>query len=324
MNQQKFIPEKINNKFKGKDIVSIEQFNVKSIMTLFKAVDKVKQKIKKKKHFNLLKGVLSILLFYEPSSRTMSSFASSIKRLGGQTVEYSNPMQTSSAVKGETFSDSINVFETYSDILIIRHPESGAALKAVQAAKKVPIINAGDGYNEHPTQALLDLYTIYKKFGRLNNLKILMAGDLLYGRTVHSLLKALSMFKNNETYLLSPPSLKISRELYQEIGSGLRLKEIASQDEIPTGCDVWYWTRVQKERFKNIKIYEKLKLAFVLTKKLLDKKGNKNLIIMHPLPRVGEIETVIDADSSALYLRDQIQNGLSLRMGLLCLIFDRI
>lgn len=315
--------EKLNGKLKGSDILSMDQFDVKSIFKVFDATDSIREQLKKKPKLSLLSHVLGILLFYEPSSRTMTSFASAIKTLGGQTIEYSNPSQTSSAVKGETFSDSIKVFETYSDFLIIRHPEKGAALRAAEVRTKVPIINAGDGSNEHPSQALLDMYTIYKRFKKLKNLKLLMTGDLLYGRTVHSLLKGLSYFSGNTIYLLSPMKLRMPKEIIAAVKDRVKIHEIHSQDDIPDDCNVWYWTRVQKERFSNLSEYNKFKHSLVLTSQLLKRKGNDSLIIMHPLPRVGEIETAIDTDKRAIYLTDQIRNGFYVRMGLLSLLFKK-
>lgn len=310
---------KINGKFYNQDILSLDQFDTGSIFKLFKLAKQIKRK--KNKNLNYLKGKLVALIFYEPSTRTFSSFCAAVKRLGGQTIEYQNPLQTSSAIKGETLEDSTKVFETYSDAIVMRHPEIGSAKRASIAAEKVPIINAGDGVGEHPTQALLDLFTIYEKFGRLDNLVGLITGDLLYGRTVHSLLKGLSYSKNNKVYLLSPKHLKIPHDLYQSLSkNGLKLIKIESEKDIPANADFWYWTRVQKERFSNLKEYEKVKNRFVIDKNLLIKYGNKKMIIMHPLPRVGEIKEEVDSDPRALYLRDQIQNGVYVRMALLSLV----
>lgn len=303
---------------KQKDLISIDQISVKDINSIFKTADKIK-KTPEKKLLNILRGKIITLLFYEPSSRTFSSFSVAAKRLGAQTLEYQNPLQTSSAVKGETLEDAIKVFATYSDAIIMRHFQNGAAKIAAESAD-IPIINAGDGLGEHPTQALLDLYTISKKCKKLNGLIGLITGDLLYGRTVHSLLKGFSKFSKNTIYLLSPKTLKIPQNLFHTISKNVKLIEIKSEKEIPSNCNFWYWTRVQKERFSNLKEYEKIKMSFVLTTKLLKEKGNKNLIIMHPLPRVGEIETEVDKDPRAIYLKDQIQNGMYVRMALLSLM----
>lgn len=317
--------QKINSHFKGKDIVGLDQFDRKSIKILFETTNKILKLMKKNRHINILRGTVSTLLFYEPSSRTLASFAGAIKRLGGETISYQNPLQTSSAVKGETYEDSMKVFESYSDLLIIRHSEFGMGERAASAALYKPVINAGDGTNEHPTQGLLDLYTIHKNIGSLDNLTGLIAGDLLYGRTLHSLLKGLSLFKNNTIYLLSPKSLRLEKERMVSLRKkGLYLVEIDNIDNIPKNCSFWYWTRVQKERFKNINVYKKLKNKFILNLQLLKAKGNKNMILMHPLPRVGEIAAEIDEDPRAIYLGDQIRNGLYTRMALVSLILGRI
>lgn len=316
--------KKIDGNFKNKDIVSLDQFDKASILKLFKVTEKVR-KMAFRKSCKILVGKMGTLLFYEPSSRTFSSFASAIKQMGGQTIEYQNPMQTSSAVKGETLEDTIRVFENYCDFIIIRHPEVGTAEKAAEAAERVPVINGGDGIGEHPTQALMDLYTIYSQFGKLNNLTGLMAGDLLYGRTVHSLMRGLSNFSGNTLYLLSPKSLKLELGLVKELlKRKIKLIEIESEKEIPDDCHFWYWTRVQKERFKSLSDYEKVKNSFILTPLLLRRFGNKKMIIMHPLPRVGEIETRVDSDPRAIYLTRQIQNGVYVRKALLGLVLGRI
>ncbi len=268
----------------------------------------------------ILKGKMVTLVFFEPSTRTFSSFCTAVKKLGGMTIEYQNPLQTSSAIKGETLEDTCQVFENYSDAIVMRHFEKGALLRAKNAVK-IPVINAGDGIGEHPTQALFDAYTIYKKAGSLSNITGLIVGDLLNGRTVHSLLKIFALHKRNTIYLLSPKELRLEKGFKEEIEKkGVKLIEIFSQNDIPADCNFWYWTRVQKERFTNKKEYELLKNKFVLTPDLLKEKGNKNMLIMHPLPRVGDIDTSIDTDPRAVYLKDQIKNGLYVRMALLSLI----
>lgn len=268
----------------------------------------------------ILKGKLVTLLFFEPSSRTFSSFASAVKRLGGMTLEYQNPLQTSSAIKGETMEDTMRVFENYSDAVVMRHFEKGTLKRAADAVS-IPVINAGDGIGEHPTQALLDAYTIHRNSGGLSGICGVMVGDLLNGRTVHSLLKLLSLYKNNTVYLLSPKQLKLEKTFKEEIEKkGVRLIEISSQSEIPITADFWYWTRVQKERFSDKKEYEQLKNKFVVTPELLEEKGNKKMILMHPLPRVGDIDVRVDSDKRSVYLSEQVKNGLYIRMALLSLI----
>lgn len=308
--------------FFGKDILSLDQFNKKSIEFLFQQVTKIK-KTPAKKLLNVLKGKIISLLFFEPSTRTFSSHAAAAKRLGAQTIDHQNPTQTSSVTKGETVEDMIKVMEQYSDAIVMRHPLVGTLARVANVAN-IPIINAGDGIGEHPTQALLDMFTIYEKHKRLDNIKGLMVGDLLNGRTIHSLIKGLSIFPNNTIYLLSPRELRLSqKDLAEAKKRKIKLIEINSFEEIPADCHFWYWTRVQKERFKNQKEYEKLKLSFILTKKLVEKRAGKNTLLMHPLPRVGEIETAVDSDARAVYLTAEPKNGMYLRMALLKLILCR-
>ncbi len=309
----------IKGNFRGKDVISLSQFDRKSVEILFRHVSKLKKTptLKLLKHMH---GKVAGLIFFEPSTRTFSSNKAAFVRLGGQTIDHQNPLVTSSAVKGESIEDMVKMLEQYCDIIVIRHPVKGTLEKAADAAE-IPVINAGDGIGEHPTQALLDMFTIYEKFGKLTGLKGLMAGDMLNGRTVHSLIRGLSIFPGNTIYLLSPKQLKLSREefaLYTK--RGIRLVEISSTREIPADCLFWYWTRVQKERFASKREYEKLKLSFVLTKKLVAEKSGKNTLLMHPLPRVGEIETDVDSDNRAVYLNVEPKNGMYLRMGLFSLI----
>jgi aspartate carbamoyltransferase len=315
----------LQKKFKSQDILSLDQFDTISLYHLFNHTKNLQDLTQKGKGLDILKGSLAALIFYEPSSRTFGSFSSAIKRLGGQTLEFQNPSSSSSVAKGETLEDTIRTLEAYSDIIILRHPEKGAAKKAAEAAFFVPIINAGDGVGEHPTQALLDMYTIYEKFGRLDNLTLLFAGDLLNGRTVHSLLRGLSLFKKNTIYLLSPQILKLpqeDRELFEK--RGLTIHEIQDSRDIPKEADVWYWTRVQKERFKNLKDYERVKHSFIVTPNLMQEKASKSMILMHPLPRIGEIERSVDEDKRAIYFRSQIRNGMYVRMALISLVLGKL
>lgn len=314
---QALVPIKGN--FLHKDIISLDQFDRKSIFHLFAQVEKIK-KTSAKKLLKLLSGKVIALLFFEPSTRTFSSNSAAIKRLGGGTIEHQNPMQNSSVVKGETIEDTIKMIEQYSDAIVIRHPVVGTAQKCAQVAD-IPIINAGDGIGEHPTQGLLDLFTIYEKFKKLDGLKGFMVGDLLNGRTIHSLIKGLSIFKNNTIYLLSPKQLRLSKHDFEESSDrGIKLIEIDSFKDAPKDCHFWYWTRVQKERFSDKKEYERLKLSFILDNKLIKEKAGKNTLLMHPLPRVGEIKTEVDNDPRAVYLTTEAKNGMYVRMALLNLI----
>lgn len=316
---------KINGKFKGKDILSLDHFSPKDLSLLFSHTKTMKQIAIKAKPSKILDGTITTLLFYEPSSRTFGSFSAAIKQLNGKTIDVLNPQQFSSVSKGETLEDTIRVFEAYCDAIVIRHPVIGTAQKAADAAFFVPVINAGDGIGEHPTQALLDLFTIYEKFKRLDNLKILITGDILNGRTVHSLIRGLSLYKNNSIFLLSPAQLRLEKKNLSEFTErGIKIIEISHEEEIPKDADVWYWTRVQKERFKDVKSFVKVFNRFVVTKRLLEQYGNKHMILMHPLPRVGEISTDVDEDERAVYLRSQIRNGVYIRMALVSLILGKI
>lgn len=317
--------KKINGNFKGKDIISLDQFSTEDLRILFNLTSKMKKIALNNEASYLLAGHIVSLLFFEPSSRTFGSFASAVKRLGGQTIDIQNPETVSSVSKGESFEDTIRTFEAYSDAIVLRHRIAGSAKQAAEAASSIPVINAGDGNNEHPTQTLLDLYTIYEKFGRLNNLVCLFAGDPLNSRTIHSLLRGLSLFANNTVYLLSPPQLRLSRtNLLFLSARGLRINEITSEEDIPTDCNLWYWTRIQKERFVSLEEYQDVvKDRFIVTPKLLNKYANNDLILMDPLPRVGTIDPAVDIDERAVYLRSQIRNGLYTRMALLAMLLGK-
>lgn len=315
----------IHGNFTGKAIVSLDQFSTEDFRLLFLLANEMKRIAVNKEPSDILAGQIVSLLFFEPSSRTFGSFAAAVKRLGGQTLDIQNPETVSSVSKGETFEDTIRVFEAYSNAIVLRHKVAGSARLAADTATSIPVINAGDGNNEHPTQTLLDLYTMFEKFGRLNNLTGLFAGDPLNSRTIHSLLRGLSLFANNTVYLLSPEQLRLSREDYLYYTSrGLRILEITSENDIPTDCDFWYWTRIQRERFATIEEYnDVVKDKFVVTPELLDTYARKDMILMDPLPRVGTIDPAVDADERAVYLRSQIRNGLYTRMALLALLLGK-
>src|SRR5579863_1185905 len=316
---------KINGNFAYKDILSLDQFTVKDLYTLFNLADEMKQLVLYHRPSSLLAGYVVSLLFFEPSSRTFASFASAIKRLGGQTIEIQNPEIVSSVKKGESFEDTIRTFEAYSDAIVLRHYRAGSAQVAADTAE-VPLLNAGDGNNEHPTQTLLDLYTIYNHFGRLDNLTCLLAGDPLNSRVIHSMMRGLSLFENNRVYLLSPEQLRLKRnDLFYWGERGLSIEEIESEKDIPPCCDLWYWTRIQKERFASSQEYENaMQRGFVVTPELLHSRAGKHTILMDPLPRVSTVDPAVDADERAVYFRSQIRNGLYIRMALLALILGRV
>ena len=327
LNTSLFVADRsrIQGDFAQKDILSLDQFAVADLYRLFKLADEMKQLALHHCASSLLSGYIVSLLFFEPSSRTFASFASAIKRLGGETIEIQNPETVSSVNKGESFEDTIRTFEAYSDALVLRHYRAGSARVAADVAG-VPLLNAGDGNNEHPTQTLLDLYTIYNHFGRLDNLTCLLAGDPLNSRVIHSMLRGLSLFENNRVYLLSPEQLRLRRsDLFYWGERGLSIEEIDCEQNIPPFCDLWYWTRIQKERFASLHEYESaMQRGFVVTPELLRARAGRHTILMDPLPRVSTVDPAVDADERAVYFRSQIRNGLYIRMALLALVLGRV
>jgi len=304
---------------KLKHILSTQQFLDKNVLiNIFKKADKFEKADHQNKVPKLLKNKILSCLFYEPSTRTRFSFESAMIKLGGQVISTENAKQFSSVSKGETLTDSIKVISGYSDMIVLRHHESGSAESAARVSS-VPIINAGDGDGEHPTQALLDLYTIKKELGQIDNFKIAMVGDLLYGRTIHSLIYLLSLSRNVEIFLVSPNDLKLPEKYKSFLDSKkIKFSESNNLENILSKVDVLYMTRVQKERFSSKKLYERIKNSFVLNEKLL-KKLKKRSIIMHPLPRINEISLKVDEDKRAAYFR-QARNGLYIRMALLSIL----
>ncbi|MEF2616077.1 aspartate carbamoyltransferase [Faecalibacillus faecis] len=254
-------------------------------------------------------------LFFEPSTRTRLSFESAMLSLGGSILGFSSASNTS-ASKGESVSDTISVVSSYCDIIAMRHPKEGAPLVATRKST-VPLINAGDGGHNHPTQTLTDLLTIYREKGRLDNLTIGFCGDLKFGRTVHSLTKAMSRYKNIKFVFIAPPELKIPEYLKHDLldAKNLDYKEVETIEEVIEDLDILYMTRVQKERFFNEQDYIRLKDTYILDLKKLEK-SKSDLIVMHPLPRVNEIATEVDDDPRAKYF-DQVQNGRFMRMALI-------
>lgn len=311
--------KQIKGNFYQKDIVSVEQFTREDIEMLFDKARFYKKAIEEGAVFDDLKGKIAVCLFYEPSSRTFSSFTASFQRLGGSVVPI-HGVENTSVAKGETLHDTIWVFQSYSDVIIIRHPENGAALKAAKTAH-IPIINAGDGTGEHPTQALLDLFTIQDRLGRADEVKVAMVGDLKYGRTVHSLTKLLSLYKGVTVYFINPPASPMPEKIVEYAQkAGIKIKEAKSIESVISEIDVLYMTRVQKERMDH-ETYEKIKGLFKLDNRLANKM-KKEAVIMHPLPRVGEITEDVDENPRACYLKHQMRNGMFVRMGLLKLILS--
>lgn len=263
----------------------------------------------------LMRGKVVASLFFEPSTRTRLSFETAINRLGARVVGFTDA-SSSSTTKGETLKDTIKMVSNYADLIVMRHPLEGSARFASEQSR-VPIINAGDGANQHPTQTLLDLYSIQKTQGTLENLDIFMVGDLKYGRTVHSLLMALSLF-NPTFYFVAPKEMSIPREYKSFLkDKGIRYFEQNEMGNLDK-ADILYMTRVQKERFSDPMEYERVKNAYVLKNAMLEK-TKENLKVLHPLPRVNEIHPDVDANPKAYYFQ-QAENGVYTRMAIMSAI----
>jgi aspartate carbamoyltransferase catalytic subunit len=308
-----------NAPFYGKDILSVSQFSRGDLEDIFAVAHEMREMVKRVGSFDLLKGKILASLFYEPSTRTSSSFTSAMERLGGSVIPISE-VRYSSVSKGESLPDTVRTLECYADVIVLRHPEVGASALAAQYCKK-PIINAGDGPGEHPTQALLDLFTIVEEIGRVDGLTVTMLGDLKYGRTVHSLARLLSLFNVRVNYV-APEILRMPEPIMAELSErGVRQAEHTKLEPVIPESDVLYVTRVQKERFSDPSDYESVKGAYVVTPKTLER-AKQNMIVMHPLPRVGEISMDVDADPRAAYFR-QMEYGLYVRMALLAMVLGK-
>ena len=300
--------------FKGRDIISIRDFSKDDLLYILKIskgmeVDKPQ----------LLRGKILATLFFEPSTRTRLSFESAMYRLGGEVIGFSDE-KVSSVKKGETIWDTVKMAEKYSDVIVIRSPIEGSARLAAEAAS-VPVINGGDGANQHPTQMLLDLYTIQKTKNRIDGIKIGFLGDLKYGRTVHSLAVALSYWQV-EMYFIAPQALQMPEYYLNELETkGITCHKTSDVFEVSDSLDVLYVTRIQQERFPDPMEYEKYKNAYRLDRTLLEY-VKKDLKIMHPLPRVGEISPELDETDHALYF-EQAANGVTVRKALLALVLGK-
>jgi aspartate carbamoyltransferase catalytic subunit len=268
---------------------------------------------------DMLKGKILATLFFEPSTRTRLSFEAAMLKLGGSTIGFAEP-EIASVKKGENLADTVRTVENYADAIALRHPLEGAAKLAAEFSK-VPIINAGSGAEEHPTQALIDLYTIQKEKGKIDGLKIALIGDLRYGRTVHSLAYALALY-NIELYLISPETLRMRREVIRTIHNKISIIEDTNLEKIIPQIDVLYVTRIQKERFPDLAEYAKVKGTYKIELKTL-KNAKKDMIILHPLPRVDEIATEVDSTPQARYFQ-QVWNGIVVRMALLALVLGAV
>jgi aspartate carbamoyltransferase len=304
---------------KGKDILHGNQFSKSELQAIMKVASDFEKELKRKGTIPLLKGKLVATLFFEPSTRTRLSFEAAMQRLGGGVISM-GAVESSSVAKGETLSDTARTVAQYADVIVVRHPRIGSAKEAADAVD-IPVINAGDGAGQHPTQALLDLYTIRKELGRLKNLKVSLVGDLKNGRTVHALVEVLSHFEVS-LYFISPGLLRMPEEIT------IRVKEkgceVTETEDLALGAsrsDLIYMTRIQKERFADLFEYEKVKGSYIINREFIDRL-KKNITILHPLPRVDEINPDVDSYPGAAYFR-QMRNGVYVRMALLAMILGK-
>jgi aspartate carbamoyltransferase len=305
--------------FYGTDVLSVKQFDQEALDYTFEVAHEMREMVARVGTFDLLKGKILANLFYEPSTRTSSSFLAAMERLGGSVIAI-NEVHYSSVSKGESLPDTIRTLECYADVIVLRHPEVGASALAAEFATK-PIINAGDGVGEHPTQALLDMFTIREELGGVDGLTVTMVGDLKYGRTVHSLARLLTNYEVSLNYV-SPEILRMPAEVKDEVAATATPQaEHDSLDAVIGETDVLYVTRVQKERFDDPEKYDSVKDAFTITPATMEKAKDR-MIVMHPLPRVGEIDPAIDTDARAAYFR-QMEYGLYVRMALLAMVLGK-
>jgi len=302
--------------FKHRDIISIKDFSKEEIDNILKYAKQMIPYAKGEKHTTLLKQQILATLFFEPSTRTRLSFESAMHRLGGNVIGFSDPSGTSQK-KGESLADTIRMADSYSDAIVIRHPQEGAARLAAEFSE-VPILNAGDGAGQHPTQCLLDLFTILTEKKKIKGINIVLLGDLKYGRTVHSLAYALSLFQANLTFV-SPDTLKMPKEVINECKEfGVEPLSTSNLEKAVKDADVLYATRIQKERFPDAEEYNRVVGSYKVNNVLLEQ-ARQDLIVMHPLPRVVEIDPEVDKTPHAVYFT-QAFNGVPIRMALLSLI----
>lgn len=296
-------------------VLSAKQYTKESLEELFQLTDDIKNN--PQKYANKLNGKIVAVMFYEPSTRTRLSFETAALRLGGQVISTENASANSSGRKGETLEDTVKILQGYADAIVIRHSSDTWPEEAVKIAN-VPILNAGAGKGEHPTQALLDVYTIREHRKTLDGVKVAILGDLLYGRTIHSLLRLVSLYDNVEVYGLSKECFALPQEYIEMLSQrGIEYKKCTSFEELPKDIDVMYHTRIQNERFEG----DFGKEEFIINKEVLNKFSDKT-IVLHPLPRNEEIATDIDDDPRALYFK-QAHNGLYVRMGLFVQAFEK-
>jgi aspartate carbamoyltransferase catalytic subunit len=301
--------------FKGRDIISIKDFSKTEINYILNYSKKMVDCAKGVRYSDTLKGKVMSSLFFEPSTRTMLSFGCAMNRLGGRVIGFSDPTKTSQK-KGESLADTIRMADSYSDLIVIRHPQEGAARLAAEFAE-VPVINAGDGAGQHPTQCLLDLFTILTEKNKIEHNKVTLLGDLKYGRTVHSLAYALALY-GAELSFVSPKSLQMPKEVIEECKDlGVKPISTSNLEKAIKDTDVLYVTRIQRERFPDAEEYNRVVGTYTIDNKLLQN-AKKDLIIMHPLPRITEINPEVDKTPHALYFKEAF-NGVPVRMAILSL-----
>lgn len=292
-------------------LLSPLDFSVKELDELFDTASDIAAN--PKKYSKVCEGKKLATLFYEPSTRTRLSFEAAMLNLGGSVLGFSEA-SSSSASKGESVSDTIRIISCYADICAMRHSKEGAPLVA-SIHSGIPVINAGDGGHQHPTQTFTDLMTIRTLKGRLDNLTIGLCGDLKFGRTVHSLIESLVRYKNVKFVLISPPELRVPSYIRDEVLKGFEFKEVTNLDDVLPELDILYMTRVQKERFFNEEDYIRMKDCYILTKEKMDL-AKDDMLVLHPLPRVNEISVEVDNDPRAAYFK-QVQFGVYVRMALI-------
>jgi aspartate carbamoyltransferase catalytic subunit len=299
--------------YRLRHVIESQQFTRTVLEDLLARADEIKRE---PHHFSgRLSGRVMAALFYEPSTRTRLSFEAAMLRLGGSTMGTDNAREFSSAAKGETLEDTIQIVGGYADVIVLRHNEEGAAKRAA-AISSIPVINAGDGPGQHPTQALLDLYTIRDELGKIDSIRVAMVGDLANGRTVRSLTYLLSKFRDIKVWFVSPPQVAMRDDLKAHLDEHhIPWVETEDLDSVLPEVDVVYMTRIQKERFTDLDTYNEIKGVYRIDKRSLEMM-RKYAIVMHPLPRVDEIAPEIDSDPRAAYFR-QARNGLHIRMALL-------
>lgn len=304
--------------WKGRDVVQVLDFSRGMLEELFSCADRMARALGEGRVPSLLEGRVVSLAFFEPSTRTRMSFEAAAKRLGARTIGFASGVGTS-VEKGESFADTVRMLDAYSDIIVVRHRYEGAALFASEVAE-APVINGGDGKQHHPTQAMIDLYTIRRLRGSVDGLVVGVLGDLRYGRAANSFILGLSLYRPRAVYLVSPPQLRARRETLMVLEDrGIHYVEAGSLEEVIGELDILYVTRIQRERFPDPGEYERVKGSYRVTRRLLEERARPELRVLHPLPRVGEISYDVDSTRYQAYFL-QARMGVPVRMALLSLV----